>query len=313
MPLKRASSASDAAASGPLNALRSKGARVRLDQLLVERNLAGTRAEAARLILADRVRLGGQRADKAGQLCRADAAVNLVTVSPYVGRGGEKLAAALDAFGITPRGRVCLDVGASTGGFTDCLLQRGARRVYAVDVGHGQLHPRIRSDARVTVLDGLNARNLDASRLDQPVTLATIDVSFISLEKVLLPVAASLAADAPSDIVALVKPQFEVGRGRVGKGGVVRDSRRHGEVLLRLAAFASAHGLAPRGVVASPLRGAKGNREFFLHLGCGSGAAPVAALEAAVDAAVHAAERASPRPPTRAAAAPRGSGADEIR
>lgn len=310
MPLKRTSSASDGAASGPFNALRRKGARVRLDQLLVDRGLAGTRAEAARLILADRVRLEGQRAGKAGQLCRADAAVNLVAVSPYVGRGGEKLAAALDAFGITPRGRVCLDVGASTGGFTDCLLQRGARRVYAVDVGHGQLHPRIARDARVTVLDGLNVRTLDASRFDQPVTLATIDVSFISLEKVLLPVAAALAADAPSEIVALVKPQFEVGRGQVGKGGVVRDSRQHREVLLRLAAFASAHGLALRGVVASALRGAKGNREFFLHLGCRSGAAPAAAPEAAVDAAVRVAERAGSRPPARAAAAP---GADGIR
>lgn len=266
-----------------------KAARVRLDELLVARGLAATRGEAARLILAGRVRVAGARADKAGHLLRADARVELVGAAPYVGRGGEKLEAALDAFGVSPRERVCLDVGASTGGFTDCLLERGARHVYAVDVGHGQLHPRLRSDPRVTVLEGVNARNLDPSRFDPPPTLATIDVAFISLEKVLSAVAACLVppeAGAPPDILALVKPQFEVGRGQVGKGGVVRDVRRHREVLARLAAFTTAGGFAPRGVVASPLRGPKGNREFFLHLQPGGEAIPGEALAAAVERAV---------------------------
>ena len=266
-----------------------KPARVRLDELLVARGLAATRGEAARLILAGRVRVTGARADKAGHLLRADAPVDLVGAAPYVGRGGEKLEAALDAFAVTPRDRVCLDVGASTGGFTDCLLKRGARHVYAVDVGHGQLHPRLRSDPRVTVLEGVNARDLDPSRFDPPPTLATIDVAFISLEKVLSAVAACLVppeAGAPPDILALVKPQFEVGRGQVGKGGVVRDPQRHREVLLRLADFAATHALGPRGVVASPLRGPKGNREFFLYLHPGGQAIAWERIEAAVAEAV---------------------------
>ncbi len=262
--------------------------RLRLDELLVARGLAETRAQAARLILAGRVRLGGERADKAGHLVRDDAAVELAATSPYVSRGGEKLAAALDAFQVSPRDRVCLDVGASTGGFTDCLLARGARHVYAVDVGHGQLHPRVRADARVTALEGVNARGLAPAAFDPPASLATIDVSFISLEKVLPAVAACLAPDGARDILALVKPQFEVGRGQVGRGGVVRDERRHREVLVRVAEFAAAHGVAGRGVVASPLRGPKGNREFFLHLVPGGAGLDRAWLDAAVAAAVSA-------------------------
>lgn len=262
--------------------------RLRLDELLVARGLAETRAQAARLILAGRVRLGGERADKAGHLVRDGAAVELVAASPYVSRGGEKLAAALDAFQVSPRDRLCLDVGASTGGFTDCLLARGARHVYAVDVGHGQLHPRVRADTRVTALEGLNARSLDPAAFDPPASLATIDVSFISLEKVLPAVAACLAPDGARDILALVKPQFEVGRGQVGRGGVVRDGRRHREVLVRVAEFAAAHGVAGRGVVASPLRGPKGNREFFLHLVPGGAALDRASLDLAVAAAVSA-------------------------
>ncbi len=274
--------------SGNHAASTSKSPRVRLDELVVARGLAATRAEAARLILAGRVRLGGERADKAGRPVRADAAVEIEAGRRYVGRGGEKLEAALAAQAVSPRDRVCLDVGASTGGFTDCLLQHGARHVYAVDVGHGQLHPRLRSDPRVTVLEGCHARDLAPTAFVEPVSLATIDVSFISLEKVLPAVAACLtppAAGTPPDLVALVKPQFEVGRGQVGKGGVVRDAERHREVLLRLAGFAAAHGLGPRGVVASPLRGPKGNREFFLH--CQPGRAPIERepLEAAVLAA----------------------------
>jgi 23S rRNA (cytidine1920-2'-O)/16S rRNA (cytidine1409-2'-O)-methyltransferase len=271
-----------------LGAPARKPARVRLDELVVARGLAATRAEAARLILAGRVRLGGERADKAGRPVRADAAVGIEAGPRYVGRGGEKLAAALEALAVSPRDRVCLDVGASTGGFTDCLLQHGARHVSAVDVGHGQLHPRLRSDPRVAVLEGVHARDLVPAAFAPPVSFATVDVSFISLEKVLPAVAACLtppAAGRPPDLVALVKPQFEVGRGQVGKGGVVRAAEQHRAVLRRLAEFASARGLGPRGVVASPLRGPKGNREFFLH--CQPGQAPIAqeGLEAAVLAA----------------------------
>ena len=250
--------------------------------MLVDRGLAATRAEAARLILAGRVRLGGEPAGNAGRLVRADAEVERIAASPFVGRGGEKLAAALDAFGVSPAARTCLDVGASTGGFTDCLLQRGARRVYAIDVGRGQLHPRLRGDPRVLVLEGVNARYLE--RLDERPSLATIDVSFISLEKVLPAVVRCLETTA--DLVTLVKPQFEVGPGSVGKGGVVRDPRLHREVVLRAAVFAGTLGLGVAGVVASPLRGPKGNREFFLHLVRGKAGTPEAAVAAAVAHAV---------------------------
>jgi 23S rRNA (cytidine1920-2'-O)/16S rRNA (cytidine1409-2'-O)-methyltransferase len=265
-----------------------KPPRVRLDDLVVARGLAATRAEAARLILAGRVRLGGERADKAGRPVRSDAPVEVEAGPRYVGRGGEKLEGALAVLGVSPRDRVCLDVGASTGGFTDCLLQHGARRVYAVDVGHGQLHPRLRSDPRVAVREGHHARDLAPSAFAEPVSLATVDVSFISLEKVLPVVAGCLtpaAPGAPPDLLALVKPQFEVGRGQVGKGGVVREAGQHRAVLLRIAEFAAAHGLGPRGVVASPCRGPKGNREFFLH--CQPGRPPIEgeALDAAVRAA----------------------------
>jgi 23S rRNA (cytidine1920-2'-O)/16S rRNA (cytidine1409-2'-O)-methyltransferase len=243
-------------------------------------------------VLAGRVSVEGAPAAKAGHLYRADAAVAVTAVSPYVGRGGEKLAGALDAFSVDPGGRVCLDVGASTGGFTDCLLTRGARRVYAVDVGHGQLHPRLRSDPRVVVSEGVNARALEAAQFDPRPDLATVDVSFISLEKVLPAVAACLAP-GPGDLVVLAKPQFEVGRGRVGKGGVVRDAARHAEVLRRLAAFAAGAGLALRAVAASPLRGAKGNREFFLHLQTAGEPLAPAQVAAAIEAAVAGTERAA--------------------
>jgi 23S rRNA (cytidine1920-2'-O)/16S rRNA (cytidine1409-2'-O)-methyltransferase len=269
---------------------RRTGARVRLDELLVARGLAESRAAAARLILAGRVRLAGGAAAKAGALVAPDAALELVEAAPYVSRGGEKLAGALAAFGLALADRVCLDVGASTGGFTDALLARGARRVYAVDVGRGQLHPRLRGDPRVVVLEGVNARRLDAARLDPAPTLATVDVSFISLEKVLPAVAASLAA--PGQIVALVKPQFEVGRGRVGKGGVVRDPALHREAVRQVAAAAGRLGLAVAGVAPSPLRGPKGNREFFLLLARDPdprAALVGAALETALDRAIGAA------------------------
>jgi 23S rRNA (cytidine1920-2'-O)/16S rRNA (cytidine1409-2'-O)-methyltransferase len=276
-------------------------ARLRLDELLVERGLAATRAEAARLVLAGRVRLPGGATAKPGLPVARDVPLELVEAPPYVSRGGEKLAAALDALAVGVAGRVCLDVGASTGGFTDCLLGRGARRVYAVDVGHGQLHARLRADPRVVALEGVNARYLDAARFAEPPTLATVDVAFIALAKV-LPAIARCLAD-PVEIVALVKPQFEVGRHRVGKGGVVRDPALHREAVRSATAAASALGLAVGGVVASPLRGPKGNREFFVlaarDLG-GRAALEGARLEAALEAAV--------APPGRPGDGERGGG-----
>jgi 23S rRNA (cytidine1920-2'-O)/16S rRNA (cytidine1409-2'-O)-methyltransferase len=242
----------------------ARGSRVRLDELLVAQGLAATRTEAARLILAGRVRLPGGVAAKAGRLVAPDTRVERVAAAPFVGRGGEKLAAALETFGVVVEGRVCLDVGASTGGFTDCLLGRGAARVHAVDVGHGQLHPRVRGDARVVVWEGVNARHLDPARFPDRPTLAVIDVSFISLGKILPAVAACL--DAPAEIVALVKPQFEVGRSQVGKGGVVRAGELRREAVRAVAAVAQTLGLRVAGVAASTLHGPKGNREVFLHL-----------------------------------------------
>ncbi len=238
--------------------------KARLDRLLVERGLARSREEAARLILTGRVRVSGQRADKAGQSVAVDAPIETDARPAFVSRGGEKLAHALDAFGIPVKGRICLDVGASTGGFTHCLLERGASRVYAVDVGTGQLDARLRADCRVVVMERVNARHLTPEAFSPSPDLATVDVSFISLGKVL---PATVSCLAPSgEVVALVKPQFEVGRGQVGKGGVVRDPTQHRAVLIRLARFALLRGWHVLGVTPSPLKGPKGNREFFLYL-----------------------------------------------
>jgi 23S rRNA (cytidine1920-2'-O)/16S rRNA (cytidine1409-2'-O)-methyltransferase len=269
-------------AAGP-----TRGSRVRLDELLVTRGMAGSRAEAQRLILAGQVRLPGGASAKPGRLVAPDVAVVRVAAAPFVGRGGEKLAGALEAFGAAVEGRVCLDVGASTGGFTDCLLARGARRVHAVDVGHGQLHPRLRTDPRVVVWEGLNARHLKPEGFPDRPSFAAVDVSFISLGKVLPAVAACLAD--PAEIVALVKPQFEVGRGQVGKGGVVRASEARRAAVRQVAAAAALIGLRVGGVEASVLRGPKGNREVFLLLARVLGARPpleAAALEAALARAV---------------------------
>jgi 23S rRNA (cytidine1920-2'-O)/16S rRNA (cytidine1409-2'-O)-methyltransferase len=240
---------------------------MRLDELLVELGLADTRSRAQALILAGRVRVGegdSARGDrKPGDRIDPAVTVRVQEPDPYVSRGGHKLAAALDAFGIDPAGLVALDVGASTGGFTDVLLQRGAARVYAVDVGRGQLADRVRADARVVVMDRTNARSLGATSLPEPADLAVIDVSFISLELVLGPVVACLSADGR--VVPLVKPQFEVGRGQV-RGGVVRDPVLHRAALERAIRAAGAAGLGTQGVVASPLLGPQGNREFLLDL-----------------------------------------------
>ena len=247
-------------------------AKARLDALVFERGLAESRERARALILAGRVHVDGRRADKPGAVVPDGAAVEVLAPLPFVSRGGIKLQAALDAFEVRPAGRVAVDVGASTGGFTDCLLQAGAARVFAVDVGFGQLDLRLRRDPRVVVLERTNVRSLTRAALDhlappQPPgapDLATIDVSFISLALV-LPVVAGLL-DSPREVVALVKPQFEVGKGQVGKGGVVRDPEKHRAVLLRMGEVARAAGLAPRAVIPSPILGPKGNREFLIHL-----------------------------------------------
>ena len=239
----------------------------RLDTLLAERGLFESRSRAAAAVLAGDVRLGadGQRADKPGQLVAADADVSVVDAPPFVSRGGIKLANALDALGPDPSGRLCLDVGASTGGFSDCLLQRGAEHVVALDVAYGELHWSLRQDPRVTVIERVNARELTAAELPYRPELVTIDLSFISLAKVLPAIAACAAARF--DCLALVKPQFEVGRERVGKGGVVRSAGDRRTALVSVARFARDElGLAPLGFASSGLPGPAGNRESFAWL-----------------------------------------------
>ncbi len=239
--------------------------RARLDTILVERGLAPSRERARALILAGRVSVEGQHVDKAGTPVEVGAGIALSEPDfPYVSRGGVKLAHALDLFGIAVEGRQALDIGASTGGFTDVLLRRGAARVVALDVGHGQLDWSIRGDPRVVVIEHHNARNLDIAWLPGPVDLVTIDVSFISLRLILPEVPAVLNAGA--DVVALVKPQFEAGRHEVGKGGLVRDVATHLAVLERVSASAEAAGLRETGRTPSPITGATGNQEYLLHL-----------------------------------------------
>ena len=237
----------------------------RLDILLAERGLAPSRERARALIIAGQVTVDGVVVSKAGAPIAADARVELAAPDhPYVGRGGVKLAHALDAFGVDPRGRHALDVGASTGGFTDVLLQRGAASVVALDVGHGQLDWRLRNDPRVLVREGVNARALTRADVPHQVTLATIDVSFISL-RLILP-ALKPFLDPPGDIVALVKPQFEAGRDEVGRRGLVTDPAVHDAVLARVTDAAAAIGLRRIAMTPSPITGATGNQEFFLHL-----------------------------------------------
>ena len=242
--------------------------RRRLDQLLVDRGLASSRARAQALVLAGRVKVGigdGARRDlKPGDLVADEVGIALDVGPDHASRGGDKLADVLAPLGVDAAGRTCLDVGASTGGFTDVLLRRGAVRVHAIDVGRGQLTDRLVRDPRVAVHDRTNARALRPEIIGEPASLATIDVSFISLRLVLEPVASCLAASGGT-IVALIKPQFEAGRSRV-RGGVVRDPAVHRAVVEGIAIHAMAIGLAPRDVVASPLLGPAGNREFFLRL-----------------------------------------------
>jgi 23S rRNA (cytidine1920-2'-O)/16S rRNA (cytidine1409-2'-O)-methyltransferase len=230
----------------------------------VQRGLAPSREKAQAAILAGDVTVDGETVTRPAAQVRDDADVAVAAPPRFVSRGGEKLDHALTAFGLDVRGAVALDVGASTGGFTDCLLQRGAAHVFAVDVGYGQLAYRLRMDPRVTVLERTNIRNLEALPGDVRATLATIDVSFISLTKVLGPVARLLEPGSP--IVALVKPQFEARREEVRRGGVVRDPRVHAAVVGRVAAWAVERGFRIRGLTTSPLLGPAGNREFFLLL-----------------------------------------------
>jgi 23S rRNA (cytidine1920-2'-O)/16S rRNA (cytidine1409-2'-O)-methyltransferase len=237
--------------------------RERIDLLLVERGLAPSRERAQSLIMAGCVLVDEVPAAKPGQLVSPDAKVRVRGEDhPYVGRGGVKLAAALDGFGIDPAGRVCMDVGASTGGFTDCLIRRGAAKVYAIDVGYGQLDPVIARDARVVVLDRQNIRSLGRGRIAEAIDLAVIDVSFISLALVLPAVDLFLAEGA--EVVALIKPQFEVGRGLVGKGGIVKDPASHGLAVERVRSSGEELGWEPCGLIESPIKGTKGNREFLI-------------------------------------------------
>jgi 23S rRNA (cytidine1920-2'-O)/16S rRNA (cytidine1409-2'-O)-methyltransferase len=239
-------------------------ARVRIDQLLVDRGLAPTRARAQALILAGEVLVGSVRVDKAGTLVPDDAPVVVrSSAQPYVSRGGIKLAGALDAFGIDARGLRCIDLGASTGGFTDCLLQRGAARVVAVDVGYGQLAPKLRSDPRVIVMERTNARELTAGDVDGPADLVTVDASFIGLAK-LMPAVARCTRDGGT-LVALVKPQFEVGRAHASRGkGVVRDEGLRAEAVAGAVQSVRGAGFEVLGQEDSVLAGPKGNREVFV-------------------------------------------------
>ncbi len=239
--------------------------KVRLDKLLVDRALVPSRERARALILAGKVVVGEHAVDKAGAQVDEDAPVRLKGEDiPYVSRGGLKLEKGLDHFAVDPAGRVAVDVGASTGGFSDCLLQRGAAKVFAVDVGYGQLAWSLREDPRVVNLERTNIRELTAERLGERPSLAVIDASFISLDKVLPPTLALLAPGA--EILALIKPQFEVGKGQVGKGGVVRDAEQHAAVLERIRILAESLGCLVLGVTESPILGPKGNREFLIHL-----------------------------------------------
>ncbi len=243
-------------------------AKVRLDALLVSRGLAASRERARAMILAGQVKVAGVPAPKAGHLVAVDADLTLTEPDhPYVGRGGLKLAHALDRFGISCEGRVALDIGASTGGFTDVLLRRGALRVVALDVGHNQIDWRLRNDPRVVVVERVNARHLhddDLPDATRTFDIVTVDVSFISLEHILPVVPPRLRPGA--DVVLLVKPQFEAGRAEVGKGGIVSDAGVHARVVARVEEVARGLGFLVSGQTESPITGTEGNREFLLHL-----------------------------------------------
>lgn len=237
----------------------------RLDKVIVDRNIVESRERARALIMAGQIVVDEHVAEKAGTMVRTDVNIRIKgEILPFVSRGGLKLQKALDIFDIDVSNLVALDAGASTGGFTDCLLQRGARKVFAVDVGYGQLAWKLRQDHRVVNMEKTNIRYLEPCRLDEVPDIAVIDVSFISLDKVLSPV--SMLVKDGGRIVALIKPQFEVGRGEVGKGGVVRDSLKHQEVVNAVHALAESLELTVLGITESPILGPKGNREFLIAL-----------------------------------------------
>jgi len=240
------------------------GKRERLDLLLVERQLVASREDARRRILAGEVLVNDQTVSKAGNLIDAGAEIRLKQTSPYVSRGGSKLEKALREFAVQVRNQTVLDVGASTGGFTDCLLAHGAAHVFAVDVGYGQLDWHLRNDSRVSVFEKTNIRYFELNRLPRAADMATIDVSFISL-KLVLPRVKTLLVER-GDVIALIKPQFEVGKGQVGKGGVVRSADAHARVIDEMKTTAGQLGYEVLEVAESPLLGPKGNKEFLIHL-----------------------------------------------
>jgi len=242
----------------------TRSQKLRLDRLLLERGLADSREKAQGLILAGQILVNEQKADKCGALVDAQAVVRVVGDAPrYVSRGGLKLEGALEHFRVTSHAKVCLDIGASTGGFTDCLLQHGAARVFAVDGGTNQLDWKLRRDPRVVVLEKTNARYLTFDRIGTPAELVTMDVSFISVT-LILPALVPLLA-SPADLLVLVKPQFEVGKGQVGKGGIVRDPALHQESVAKVSGKLLELGFDQLASMESPILGAEGNREFFLH------------------------------------------------
>ncbi len=242
----------------------SKTRKLRLDRLLVGRGLSESRERAQAMIIAGQVLVSGQKIDKAGTLVPENAEIRVIGESlPYVSRGGLKLEAALKEFRIVAEGKVALDVGASTGGFTDCLLQSGAKKVYAVDVGYGQMAWKLRQDDRVVTIERTNIRDIDPSLLPEPIDIAVADVSFISLEKVVPGILKFLKPDA--EIIALIKPQFEVGKGQVGKGGIVRDDAARTAAVNSINDYFRGLGLEVKGVIPSPITGQDGNVEYLIY------------------------------------------------
>jgi len=240
-------------------------AKKRLDILLVEQGLAGSRERAKRMIMAGEVLVDNQKIDKAGATVKEEAQIRLLGHDlPYVSRGGLKLAKAMECFGVTLTGKVAADIGASTGGFTDCMLQNGAVKVFAIDVGYGQLAWKLRTDERVVNMERTNIRNVTPADIGEPLDFASIDVAFISLTKV-LPVAYTLLKPA-GELVALIKPQFEAGREHVGKKGVVRDPQIHADVIRTVTVFAREQGFVPRALTFSPVKGPEGNIEYLVRL-----------------------------------------------
>jgi 23S rRNA (cytidine1920-2'-O)/16S rRNA (cytidine1409-2'-O)-methyltransferase len=254
--------APDGCANLPISSCAAVPEKQRLDVLVVERGLADSREKARALILAGQVLVNGQKAEKAGANIQAAAHIELLAQPRYVGRGGLKLEAALDHFAIDPSGKICVDIGSSTGGFTDCLLQRGAARVYAIDVGTGQLDWKLRNHPRVIVHEQVNARYLSRKHVPEPAALAVCDVSFISITMILPALTALLTPAA--QMVILVKPQFELDRSQVGKGGIIRDPALHQQACARVEAAVQALGFQTQ-IMPSPILGAEGNREFLLN------------------------------------------------